>query len=82
MTIASIDERSNDYGNKNTWVSSKDVWNNMTLSDVENLPKNSNGIPELPLYKFKPPGKNKKKYNQIRKLIFILPFAKICNFIL
>ncbi len=64
MTIASIDERSNDYGNKNTWVSSKDVWNNMTLSDVENLPKNSNGIPELPLYKFKPPGKNKKKYNQ------------------
>ena len=39
ITIASIDERSNDYGNKNTWVSSKDVWNNMTLADVDNLPK-------------------------------------------
>lgn len=51
MTITSIDERSNDYGNKNTWVSSKDVWNNMTLADVDNLPKNSDGIPELPLYR-------------------------------
>ena len=39
ITIAYIDERSNDYGNKNTWVSSKDVWNNMTLADVDNLPK-------------------------------------------
>ena len=39
MTITSIDARSNDYGNKNTWVSSKDVWNNMTLADVDNLPK-------------------------------------------
>lgn len=51
ITIAYIDERSNDYGNKNTWVSSKDVWNNMTLADVDNLPKkNSDGISELPLY--------------------------------
>ena len=50
MTIAFIDERSNAYGNKNTWVSSKDVWNNMTLADVDNLPKNSDGVPELPLY--------------------------------
>lgn len=64
MTITFIDERSNDYGNKNTWVSSKDVWNNMTLADVDNLPKNSDDIPELPLYKFKSPGDNKKKYNQ------------------
>ena len=39
MKIASIDGLSNDYGNKNTWVSSKDVWNNMTLADVDNLPK-------------------------------------------
>ena len=59
-TVATIHRCANDYGNKNIWVSSKDVWNNMTLADVENLPKNSNGKPELPLYKFKPPGDNKK----------------------
>ena len=38
MTIASIDRCSNDYGN------------NITLAGIDNLPKNSDGIPELPLY--------------------------------
>lgn len=69
MTITFMDEHSNDYGNKNTWVSSKDVWNNMTLADVDNLPKNSDDIPELPLYKFKSPGDNKKNIIKVWEVL-------------